>query len=209
MKVQIQNDESGRVARQETSPIGDEHIKLYNLTINKIKYDPIVEKQIATQQESIMKVQTAIAQGIAATQQALTIAKEGEAKAANAKWEQETIKAQKVTEAEQELAVQELNTKKAASFKQQQILEGEGEGAKKRAIMQANGALEQKLEAWTKVQGYWATAFQNFQGNLVPLYNSGGGGGVGSNAGNQFMEMMMMKTAKDLNLDMNNSAKGK
>lgn len=35
--------------------------------------------------------------------------------------------------------------------------------------MQANGALEQKLDAWLKAQGYWANAFAAFKGNLVPL----------------------------------------
>lgn len=209
MKVEIQVDEKGNPLRQESSPIGDEHIRLYNLTINKIKYDTIVEKQIATQQESIMKVQTAIAQGVAATQQALTTAKQGEADAARAKWEQETIKAQKVTEAQQELEVQKLNTEKAASFKQQQILEGEGEGAKKRAIMQANGALEQKLDAWLKAQQMWASALGAYQGAITPAYISGGSGSNGgsSNAFNQFMEMSMFKTARDLNLDMTGNKK--
>ena len=208
MRVEIQMDDKGNPLRQESSPIGDEHIRLYNLTINKIKYDPIVERQIATQQESIMKVQTAIAQGVAATQQALTTAKEGEAAAAKAKWEQETIKAQKVTEAQQELEVQKLATQKAELFKQQQILEGEGEGAKKRAIMMANGALEQKLDAWLKAQGYWATAFGNYTGSIVPAYWSGGSGAA-PNAFNQFMEMNMMSTAKSLNLDMSTNDKKK
>lgn len=143
-----------------------------------------------------------------ATQQALTTAKEGEAAAAKAKWEQETIKAQKVTEAQQELEVQKLNTEKAASFKQQQILEGEGEGAKKRAIMQANGALEQKLATYERVQAMWAKAFGDYSGSLVPAYISGGGGNQ-VNAGSQFMELMMMKTAKDLNLDLKSNSKEK
>jgi hypothetical protein len=202
MRVEIQKDDKGNTARQESSPIGDEKIRLYNLTINKIKYDGIVEKQIATQQESIMKVQTAIAAGVAATQQALTTAKEGEAEAAKAKWEQEVIKARTVTEAESRKAVATLDVQTAELKKKKDILEGEGEGAKKRASMQANGALEQKLDAYVKVQEMWSNAFAAYTGSLVPSYISGGSVG-GTNAGTQFMELMNMKTMRDLGLDIN------
>jgi hypothetical protein len=69
--------------------------------------------------------------------------------------------------------------------------------------MQANGALEQKLDAWLKAQQYWSDAFKGYQGNVVPLYQSGGTNG-GGNAAQNFMEMMMMKNARDLNLDLGN-----
>ncbi len=199
--VEILRDTAGRFYRQEQSPFKALNIGFGNLSINSLKYDSAVEKQIRSQQELAMKVQTAIAEAKTAEQQLFTTQKQGEANAAAAKWEQEKIKAQKVTEAEQELAVQQLNEKKAASYKQQQILEGEGEAEKKRLIMNANGALDVKLEAWVKSQQYWAEAFSKFQGNLVPLYQSGG-----TNGGNaiNWMEIMGMKAAKDLNLDLSN-----
>ncbi len=165
-------------------------------------YDSAVEKQIRSQQELAMQVQTAMAQAKTAEQQVFTTQKQGEANAAKAKWEQETVKAQKVTEAEQELAVQQLNTQKAAQYKQEQILIGEGEAEKKRLIMAANGALDVKLEAWVKSQAYMWDAFSKYTGNIVPLYQTGAGGS-GSNA-LDFMQIMGMKAAKDLNLDMSN-----
>lgn len=200
MKVEIQSDSSGVTKRQEVSPIITSGIKLYNISINGIKYDANVERQIATQQQAIMQVQTAIAKSKEAEQRALTVEKEGEADAAQAKWEQEVIKAKLVTEAQAANAVAQLSVKTAELNKQKDILEGEGVAAKKRLSMQANGALEQKLAAYTEVQKYWADAFSKFQGNLVPLYQSGGGT---SNAVN-WMEIMGMKAAKDLNLDMSN-----
>lgn len=212
MRVEIQMDEKGQPQRQESSPIGDEKIRLYNLTINKIKYDEIVEKQIATQQANIMKVQTNIAEGIAATQQALTTAKLGEADAAKAKWEQEVIKSKMVTEAEAKLAQAKLDEQTASVKKHILELEGEGEAAKKRLAMQANGALEQKLEAWVKAQEFWSNALANYTGAITPAYIGGTGGGNGSGMGtnngfNQFMEMSMYKTAKDLGLDMSTNTK--
>jgi regulator of protease activity HflC (stomatin/prohibitin superfamily) len=152
-----------------------------------------------------MQVQTAIANAKRAEQEALTTAKQGEADAAKAKWEQEVEKAKIVTQAEAAKAVAELAVQTAQLDKQRMILEGEGEAAKKRLVMQANGALEQKLEAWTKVQSYWAEAFKGYAGNVVPMYQSGPVGPGGNNAVSGFMELMMMKTAKDLNLDMKNN----
>jgi hypothetical protein len=203
-RVEIVTDSTKQTAmRQEASPINQHGIKLYNISIKEMRYDANVEKQIATQQQAMMQVQTSIANAKRAEQDAITAAKQGEADAAKAKWEQEVLKATAVTKAEQELAVQDLNTKKAASYKQQQILEGEGEAAKKRLVMQANGALEQKIEAYVKVQQFMWDAFGKFQGSLVPAYQSGGA----TNNAINWMELMGMKAAKDLNLDMKNTSK--
>jgi hypothetical protein len=111
------------------------------------------------------------------------------------------IKAKQVTEAESRKKVAELDVETARLNKEKQILEGQGEAEKKRLVMSANGALEQKLEAWVKAQEFWSTAFSNYKGNVTPLYMSGAQGG-GGNAAANFMDIMMMKSAKDLSLDM-------
>lgn len=200
--VEILKDSSGQYFRQEKSPFSILHISFSNLSINSLDYDKDVEKQIRSQQELTMQVQTAMAKAKTAEQQAFTTEKEGQAAAAKAKWEQEAIKARKVTEAEQELAVQELKTKKAASYKQEQILSGQGEAEKKKLVMQANGALEVKIDAWLKSQQYMWDAFAKYQGNMVPLYQTGGS--TNGNNATDFMQIMSMKAAKDLGLDMTN-----
>lgn len=143
-----------------------------------------------------------IANAKRAEQEALTTAKQGEANATAAKWEQEVIKAKLVTEAESNKAVAELAVQTAELEKRRLILEGEGEAAKKRLVMQANGALEQKLEAWITSQKYWADAFSKFPGALVPQVITGGSGS--NNNALNFMELMGVKAAKDLALDMKN-----
>ena len=195
--------QSGAPARSEKSPLKSFAISLTALSINSVDYDKIVEAQITTQQQAIMQVQTAIANSKKAEQDALTVAKQGEAAAAKAKWEQEVIKAKLVTEAEQQFEVQTLATKTAALYKQQQILEGEGEAAKKRLVMQADGALDKKLDAYTTTQKYWADAFAKYQGSVVPQIQTGGNGNQ-SNGATDFMQMMNIKAAKDLALDLNN-----
>lgn len=201
-RVQIQSDSAkGVVLRQEVSPVAASGIKLYNLSIKGMHYDKTVEEQIATQQKAIMQVQTAIANAKRAEQEAITTAKQGEADAAKAKWEIEVEKAKMVTQAEAQKAVAELAVKTAELEKQKLILEGEGEAAKKRLVMQANGALEQKLEAYIKTQQYWADAFSKYQGSFVPQFMTGGSGNA--NALN-FMEIMGAKAARDLSLDLKN-----
>ncbi len=198
-KVEIVNDDKGLPYRQEVSPISSYGIKLYNTSIKDMHYSADVEAQIRTQQQATMQVQTAIANAKRAEQEALTTAKQGEADATKAKWEQEVIKAKIVTEAEANKAVAALEVQTAELNKQRDILQGEGEAAKKRLSMQANGALEQKLAAYIETQKYWADAFSKFTGNLVPLYQSGSGGN--SSAFN-WMEVMGIKAMKDLSLDM-------
>lgn len=200
--VEVLKDTAGRVMRQEQSPFSQLNLSFSNLSINKLLYDSAVEKQIRSQQELAMLVQTGMAKAKSAEQQVFTTQKEGEATAAKAKWEQEAIKARAVTEAQQELEVQQLKEAKALSYKREQISIGEGDAERKRLAMQANGALDVKLDAWVKSQQYMWDAFSKFTGNMVPLYMTGSAGST-SNA-MEFMQIMGMKAAKDLNLDMSN-----
>lgn len=202
-KVEIIKDSTGRYYRQEVSPIASYGVKLYNISIKDVHYSAEVEAQIKTQQQATMQVQTAIANAKRAEQEALTTAKQGEADAAKAKWDQEVIKAKMVTEAEANKAVAALELETAKLNKQRDIEQGEGEAAKKRLAMQANGALEQKLATWLESQKVWADAFKNFGGNLVPTTVMGGGNAGNFNATN-WMEIMGMRAMKDLSLDMSN-----
>jgi len=204
--VEIALDEKGSPQRQEASPLQRFGIRLYNLSINDIKYDQLIEQQISAQQQAIMSVQTAMAEAKKAEQRAITAAKEGEANAAKAKWEQETIKAKAVVEAQQRLEVADLDRQAAEQKKQEQILLGTGEAERKRLVMSADGALTQKLESWVKVNELYATSISNYKGAWVPSIIMGGG-----NAGNgypgmgaqDFINFLMMHSAKQLSLDMN------
>jgi hypothetical protein len=91
----------------------------------------------------------------------------------------------------------------AAETKQANILEGEGLAEKKRLILQADGALQQKLDAYVDVNRYYADAIKGYQGNWVSTVNMGGSKDGGSMNGAQaLIEMFAAKTAKELALDM-------
>lgn len=201
--VQLVTDDKGIMARQERSPLEEFGIRAFNLAIKNIRYSDKVEGQIQQQQDMTMAVQTAVAEARKAEQNAITAEQNGKAQAAKAKWDQEVIKAKEVTAAESRLAVATLEAQAAEQTKRKLILEGEGEGGKRRAIMIADGALQQKLAAWGEAQKVWATAFQNFQGQLVPSVVWGGNGSAAPASGAQdFMNIMGMRAARDLGLDM-------
>lgn len=200
--VTILTDSTGSITlRQERSTIDVYGLRLYNVAIKNIKYDDRVEEQIKTQQQSIMSVQTAIANARKAEQDAITAQKQGEAAATTAKWEIEVTKARLVTEAEAKKAVAEQEVLTAELNKQRDILEGEGIAAKKRLVMQADGALNEKLQAWVKAQEFWAEAFSKHQHSVVPQFMTGGNV---QNGALNFMEIMGAKAAKDLALDLSN-----
>ncbi len=202
--VEIDLDGSGNFKRQEKSPFQEYGVFISNLALNKIQYNETVEKQIAQQQNAIMEVQTAIAKAKEAEQDAIRAEKEGQAQSARAKWKQEVIKAQAVTEAEQQKEVAKLSMESAEYFKKEQILKGEGEAARKKLVMGADGALDKKLAAWVSVNQQYADAIKDYQGNWVPniVMGSEGKTGGANNGAQDFIDLMMLKTAKDLSLDL-------
>jgi len=192
----------GQIARVDVSPLQDFGIRTFNPSINQIEYDKIVEEQIAQQQKAIMQVQTAVARAKEAEQEAATAAKNGQALAAKAQWEQEVIKVRAVTEARQKLEVAQLEAQAAEQTKIKEIKLGEGESERRRLVMSADGALTQKLATYEKVMIATAGAIKDYQGNWVPVYNSGGQMPVGGGA-TQLLEAISIKALRDLGLDLN------
>lgn len=192
---------NGLPERQEEAILKEFGIRAFNFSIEQLAYDKTVEDQIQQQQRMVMGVQTAIADAKKAEQDAITAEANGKAKAMSAKWEQEAIKATEVTKAETQRDVAEQAMKAAEFKKKALILEGEGESTKKRLILQADGALEKKLDAWVQSQTVWADAFSKYGGSVVPQIQTGGGTSGGNGAVN-FMEIMGIKAARDLSLDM-------
>ena len=96
-----------------------------------------------------------------------------------------------------------INLERARIDAEAVTVAADAEAYAKEAILTADGALQQKLDAWVKAQSVWADAASKIN---VPstVFNNGGSEGVAGNAlgtVDQFMQMMMMKTAKDLQVD--------
>jgi regulator of protease activity HflC (stomatin/prohibitin superfamily) len=234
--VQILRDKEGLPKRvDEGSPLQEFKIRAFNLTLNEIKYEGEVEKQIQQQQQATMKVQIQILEAKAAEQQTLTTIKLGEADAAKAEWAQKAIAAKleaeadmkkKVaetealqkknvaeTEGKQKLEVAKLDAEAAKQFKLAEIERGEGEATRRKLVMEADGALEKKLAAFVEINKAYAEAIGKHQGSWVPQVVMGQGAQVGAggqaNGAQALIDLFTAKTAKDLSLDFGMQSKKK
>ena len=200
--VDILKDSSGLPARVEKSQAELFHVGLSNLTFGDFSWDAVVKDQIAVQQKATAQVQTAIAKAKEAEQEAITTQQQGIASAAKAEWDQKTENAKIIAEAEGRKLAAQQDALAAESEKKAKELRGEGEAAYKRLVTQANNNFDTKVEAWKYAQHEWAVAFGNYKGAIVPQWQQGGPGS-GANGATEFMNLMNMKAARDLGLDMN------
>jgi hypothetical protein len=201
---------NGMPLRQEEAVLTEFGVKPFNFAIDTLDYEEKVEAQIAAQQQATMDVQTAIAEAKKAEQRALTVEQQGRAQAMASKWEQETEKARRVTEAEQQkevakleaeklLEVAKLDAESAEQYRIATLRRAEADAGYKKQVMTADGALQQKLEAWTKAQQVWANAFA--QRRVPSMVMAGNGGGGPDSDVNDFMSLMTANAAKQLALD--------
>ncbi len=206
-------DEKGNI-RREGNPMEGTGITFDAFRITSVKYPTVVERQIEAQRKAIMEVETARANAKKAEQDAKTIEMKGKADVMKSKYEKEQEKVKAVVEAQQQKEVAELHAEKelavakllrlaAREEKERQILLGQGESERKKLVMKADGALAQKLEAWKEVNRYYATAMKEYKGQWVPNVVMGGGQkGQNINAAQSLLDLFMVKTARDLSLDM-------
>lgn len=192
------------IEREEESPIQKFGMNASNITINGIDYDPVVEAQIKQQQEAIMAVQQAIVNARKAEQDALTVEQQGKAAAAKAKWDQEVEKATAVTAAEKEKAVAVTEAEKdkevaALSLEtaklnaQQTVTSAKADADAKRLAVQANNNLQERIDAYVKVQTAWATAYGSQRQTPDVQLGAGGAGGTAA-----AMDLLAVKAARDL-----------
>jgi SPFH domain / Band 7 family len=197
----------------------------YGVSVNGFQitdwdFEPKTLQQIATKREATMAIITAIANAERAKQDAITSEEQGKANVMTAKYQKEVIKEQAIVDAQREKAVAVISAEKqvevarqqkleaeqkklsAVEYKQEQILRGEGDGAYKRLVIEADGALAQKLATYERVMNRFAQAVEKQK--WVPEIQMGGDAtsSGGANA-MTLIEMMGIKAAKDLALDMN------
>jgi hypothetical protein len=205
----------GQPLRQGESPLTEFGLRVVNFAVSEIDYDEAVDRQLSKQQEIIMRVQNAKAELLEAEQRKLTAEAEGKTKVTTAQYEREVTKVAAETEAKrdyevaltkarQDKDVAEQKKVAAAFYKQEQILIGEGDAARKKAVMEADGALEQRLKAVVEINGRYAAAIQNHPGPWVPNVIMGGNAGGSSPTGSmkEIIDMFAVKAAKEVSESM-------
>jgi|SRR3989344_699904 len=204
----------------------DNDLKIYGISVTGYQitdwgFEPKTLEQIATKREATMGIITAKANADRAQQDAITSEAQGKKNVTVAKYEKEVDKERAVVDARREAEVAviaaqrevdvaekqklEAEQKKLAAvqYKQEQILRGEGDAERKRLVIEADGALEQKLATYTVVMGKFAEEFSKQK--WVPEVSMGGGGSSGENRGNEaanLIGLLTAKTLRDLGLDM-------
>ena len=118
---------------------------------------------------------------------------------------QEKLQALVVADRRVEVAAKaklEAEQKKLAAneYKLEQIARGEGDGAYKRLVMQADGALEQKLHTYETVMERFAIEFGKQK--WVPEVQMGGTGDGAANEAGNLISLLTATTLKQLGLDM-------
>ncbi len=184
-------------------------IKISDLSVSKIVYDPEVEEQIKLQHKSLMRIELAIAHAKEAEQEAITVAKQGEANAAIARWEQEVVRAKATIEATQRVEVAQLDAQTAQHSKLIEDLRTEWEATRAKLTMEATGTRE-KLAAYVEVNKAYAEAIGNHKGNLVPSVIMGTGNPTanGVTGAQELLTLLALKTARDLDIEVNLPVKG-
>lgn len=221
-------DEHGIVLR-EPNPLDGTGITLSQFTIKSFNYEEKVKKQIEVQQAAIMAVQTAKANLLKADQDRLTVEAEGKAKVMTAQYEEEQKKIRATVEAEKDREVATIAAQKqvdvagkekeqaiisatkekevaalqldaAKLVKQQKIELGTGEAEAKKLVFEADGALGVKAATLVEINKVWAEAFKS---RNVPSIVMGGKDGAGTDSdAATFMQILGIKAAKDLSMDM-------
>ncbi len=195
----IKQDAMGNPVHQR-HPLEGLGITLTNFEVKLFDYTEKVRAQIGTQQSALMAVATARAKAQQAEQEALMAEAEGKANVARARYEEEEKKIRAIVAGQQRLEVGQLDRQAAAEKKQEQILLGQGEAERKRLVLQADGALKQKLDSYVRTQGLWASAYSKRQ---VPSLIMGGGGAGDTDTGStDFAQMMQLMVARQMGLDL-------
>lgn len=201
------------------SDLADYGVDVNGFQITDWDFEPKTLQQIATKREATMAIITAKANAERAKQDAITSEEQGKANVMTAKYEKEVEKERAVVDAQRAKEVAVITAEKnvevarqikleaeqkklaAVEYKQEQILRGEGDGEYKRIVMEADGALAQKLVTYERVMTRFAQAVEKQK--WVPEIQMGGASTDGGSNAMTLIEMMGVKAAKDLSLDMN------
>ncbi len=195
-------------------------IQVSSAILEKIDADPAFEEQQKKRKDAVSRRVIAKEQRLEQEEQRLLEIANGDTEIAKRQAEAKTEQIQLTTEAEtqKKLAVTraeqqreearvaketaELNLERAKVDAQAVTVAADAEAYAKKAILEADGALQQKLDAWVETQRVWADAASKI--NVPSTVIAGGGNGTSGNAlgtVDQFMQLMMLNSAKQLSVD--------
>lgn len=202
---------------QLKSDLNEYGISVSGFQITDWGFEDKTLEQISRKRQATMAIITAKADAERAIQEAITAEQEGKRNVMTAKYAKEVEKEKAIVEAQQRKEVAIITAKQkvdvaeqekleaeqkkltAEQYKREQILRGEGEGEYKRLVMEADGALAQKLETYKFVMAKFAEEFGKQK--WVPDVQMNAGSTAGGNEAANLINLLTAKTLKDLGLD--------
>ncbi|MDB5257567.1 MAG: domain / Band 7 family protein [Chitinophagaceae bacterium] len=210
-ETKIQYDPITKAPKRKVSSIKEYGITVADAAITDVDYEEKVDMMLSKKIDAATKASVSKQELMTAQQQALTAKAKGEQALVEIEYTQKQEQTRQVVEAQTKVMIAEQDKIQQKIAYEGAVLEAkkikelaDAEAYSKARVMQADGALDKKLNAYIEVQKSWASAFAQYQGQVAPTYMMGGGTGGGYNAAHNFMEIMTMKAAKDLNLQMQN-----
>lgn len=202
-------DDKGLPLRK-TADLNQFGIAIASATVENVDYEDAVDQKLSKKIEASTRESISKQNLVTAQQEAMTAEAEGRKRLVEIEYEEMQKQTQQVVEAETNVKLASKDLEKQRIALEASKLEAakikalaEAQAYAKQKVMQADGALEKKLDAYKDVQSMWADAFSKYKGDLVPQIQTGGAGTQGGNAGLDFMQLMSIKAAKDLSVDMN------
>ena len=215
---EILRDENGKVLRKPRD-LETYGVQIVNVNVTDLDYEKDVEEMIKEKREKAQEAELAKYKAEKARQDKLTAIEEGEKEVTIAEYEEQkekkraTIKADKEKEVATIQAQKELEVAKLAKERAEIELETEkvkaeavkvaadADAEAKRKLIEADGALQEKLEALTEINKVWAEAYTK-QRPTPDIMMGGGESGTGGVDASTFMQIIMTKALQDLSVDM-------
>lgn len=220
IKFPIIKVRDGKVIRNGVSDLGTYGISMASSQITNWDFEKKTLTQIAEKRKATMSIITSRAEAEKSKQDAITAEEKGKANVMTARYEEEVLKEKAVVVAQREKEVAEINAAKLVEVARQEKLQaeqqklgayetkkkdialGQGEAERKRLVMQADGALTQKLEAYVKVNYRYADAMGKQKWVPEIQFGSANGEGGNGNAAGDLINMLLINQAKELGLNM-------
>lgn len=204
--TEIVKDKNGTATRKQSS-LSEYGVTVADAAITDVDYEPQVDEKLKRIIEASTRSAISKQELMTAQQQALTAKAKGEQALVEIEYTTKQEQTKQVVEAQTEVEVAKQDKLKQQIAYEAAILEAkkikelaDAEAYQKAKVMQADGALDKKLDAWLKAEEAKWNAFSKFQGQLVPAVQTGGGTGAN---GIDWLQIMGAKAAKDLALDVN------
>jgi hypothetical protein len=208
-QTEIQFDKKTSLPKRKLSSIKEYGITVADAAITDVDYEDKVDEKLVKIIDAVTKSSISKQELMTAQQQTLTAKAKGEQALVEIEYQQKQEQTKQVVEAQTKVKVAEQDKLQQKIAYEGSILEAkkiremaDANAYAKQRIMQADGALEMKLNAQVEVQKFWADAFSKYTGAVVPQIQTGGG--PTTNGALNFMEIMTAKTAKDFALDLKN-----